>query len=201
MRLIVGLGNPGRRYRGTRHNIGWEVLDALARTHGISITAEDGWAEVGRGTIDGQRVLLARPQTYVNVSGTAVADLRRRHRISPAHLLIVFDDLDLPVGTTRVREKGSHGGHNGLRSIIDALGTNEFPRIRIGIGRPPAGVDPADFVLERPSPEEREVLDEAVLRAAEGVRLWIAGHMQAAMRHCSPKPERTRNGPRPGETV
>lgn len=201
MRLIVGLGNPGRRYRGTRHNIGWEVLDALARAHGISITTEDGWAEVGRGTIDGQRVLLARPQTYVNVSGTAVADLRRRHRIRPDHLLIVLDDLDLPLGTARVREKGSHGGHNGLRSIIDALGTTEFPRIRIGIGRPPVGSDPAEFVLERPAPEERVLLDQAVTRAAEGVRLWIAADMQAAMRHCNLKPERRRNDPRPGETV
>ncbi len=201
MRLIVGLGNPGRRYRGTRHNIGWEVLDTLARAHSISITTEDGWADVGRGTIGSERVLLARPQTYVNVSGTAVADLRRRHRISPDHLMIVLDDLDLPVGTARVREKGSHGGHNGLRSIIDALGTNEFPRIRIGIGRPPAGVDPADFVLQRPSADERALLDEAVIRAAEGVRLWIAGDMQAAMRHCNLKSERKRNGPRRGETV
>ncbi len=201
MRLIVGLGNPGRRYRGTRHNIGWEVLDTLARAHGISITTEDGWADVGRGTIDGQRVLLARPQTYVNVSGTAVADLRRRHRVSPAHLLVIFDDLDLPLGTARVREKGSHGGHNGLRSIIDALGTTEFPRIRIGIGRPPAGSDPAEFVLERPAPEERALLDQAVTRATEGVRLWIAGEMQAAMRHCNLKPERKRADPRAGETV
>jgi len=187
MRLIVGLGNPGRRYRGTRHNIGWEVLDALARAHDISIATEDGWAEVGRGTIDGQRVLLARPQTYVNVSGTAVADLRRRHRIAPQHLLVIVDDLDLPLGAVRVREKGSHGGHNGLRSIIDDLGTTEFPRIRVGMGRPPAGVDPADFVLQRPSREERAVLDEAVARAAGGVRLWIAGDIQAAMRHCNPK--------------
>ncbi len=201
MRLIVGLGNPGRRYRGTRHNIGWEVLDTLARAHGISITTEDGWADVGRGTIDGQRVLLARPQTYVNVSGTAVADLRRRHRIRPDHLLVVFDDLDLPLGTVRAREKGSHGGHNGLRSIIDALGTTEFPRIRIGIGRPPAGSDPAEFVLERPAPEERALLDQAVTRATEGVRLWIAGEMQAAMRHCNLKPERKRADPRAGETV
>lgn len=201
MRLIVGLGNPGRRYRGTRHNVGWEVLDALARAHGIAISMEDGWAEVGRGTIDGQRILLARPQTYVNVSGTAVADLRRRHRVSPAHLLVIFDDLDLPLGAVRMREKGSHGGHNGLRSIIDALGTMEFPRIRIGIGRPPAGVDPADFVLERPLPEERTLLDEAVLRAAEAVRLWIAGDMQAAMRYCNLKNGRRRNGPRPDETV
>ncbi|MDR7521642.1 MAG: aminoacyl-tRNA hydrolase [Armatimonadota bacterium] len=184
MRLIVGLGNPGRRYRGTRHNIGWEVLDRLARTHGIAIDAEDGWAEVGRGTIGGRRVLLARPQTYVNVSGTAVADLTRRHRVAPSDLLVIVDDLDLPVGSVRVREKGGHGGHNGLRSIIEALGTTAFPRIRIGIGRPPEGVDPADYVLERPSADERALLDDAVARAAEGATLWVTDGVQAAMRRC-----------------
>jgi PTH1 family peptidyl-tRNA hydrolase len=188
MRLIVGLGNPGRRYRGTRHNVGWEVLDRLAREHRIPIETDDGWAQIGRGTIGGRAVLLARPQTYVNVSGTAVADLRRRHRIAPPNLLVVVDDMDLPVGTVRVREKGSHGGHNGLRSIIEALGTTDFPRVRVGIGRPPAGVDPADYVLERPSPDERAQLDEAVRRAAEGVTLWITTDIQAAMRHCNRRP-------------
>ena len=185
MRLIVGLGNPGRRYRGTRHNIGREVLDLVAATHGIAIATEDGWAEVGRGTVGGGRVLLARPDTYVNVSGTAVADLRRRHRIAPGHLLIITDDLDLPVGSVRAREKGSHGGHNGLRSIIDALGTTEFARVRIGIGRPPEGIDPADFVLERPVGDERLRLDAVAARAAEGVTLWITDGIEAAMRHCN----------------
>ena len=188
MRLIVGLGNPGRRYRGTRHNVGWEVLDLLARQHRTAIETDDGWSEIGRGAIEGRRVLLARPETYVNVSGTAVADLRRRHRIAPADLLVIVDDLDLPVGTLRVREKGSHGGHNGLRSIIDALGTTDFPRVRLGVGRPPAGVDPADYVLQRPSSDERAILDEAVHRAAEGVALWVTEGVQAAMRHCNPRP-------------
>ena len=188
MRLIVGLGNPGRRYRGTRHNIGREVLDLLARQHRTAIETDDGWSEIGRGAIEGRRVLLARPETYVNVSGTAVADLRRRHRIAPADLLVIVDDLDLPVGTLRVREKGSHGGHNGLRSIIEALGTTDFPRVRVGIGRPPGGVDPADYVLQRPSSDERPILDEAVRRAAEGIALWVTQDVQAAMRHCNPRP-------------
>jgi PTH1 family peptidyl-tRNA hydrolase len=183
--MVIGLGNPGRRYRGTRHNMGWEVLDRLAQDYGIAIKAEDGWADVGQGRVGGQRVLLARPQTYVNVSGTAVADLRRRHRVPPEQLLIIVDDLDLSLGTLRLRERGSHGGHNGLRSIIEELGTTDFPRLRIGIGRPPAGIDPADFVLERPSADERAVLDAAVARAAEGVVLWIAEGLQAAMRHCN----------------
>lgn len=198
MRLIVGLGNPGRRYRGTRHNVGREVLDLLARQHRIVIETDDGWSETGRGAIDGHKVLLARPETYVNVSGTAVADLRRRHRIAPGHLLVIVDDLDLPVGTLRVREKGSHGGHNGLRSIIDVLGTTDFPRVRVGIGRPPGGVDPADYVLQRPSSDERPILDEAVHRAAEGVALWVTEGVQAAMRHCNPRPvlDPPRTGPR-----
>ncbi|MDQ7858642.1 MAG: aminoacyl-tRNA hydrolase [Armatimonadota bacterium] len=188
MRLVVGLGNPGRRYRHTRHNIGWEVVDRLAALHRIAVTTDEGWAQTGRGTIRGQRVLLARPETYMNASGAAVADLRRRHRVPPEHLLVILDDLDLPVGALRLREKGSHGGHNGLRSIIEELGTSAFPRLRIGIGRPPAGVDPADYVLERPPADERRVLDEAVTEAAEGVERWIADGIQAAMRYC--------NGPR-----
>ena len=185
MRLIVGLGNPGRRYRGTRHNIGWEVLDRLAHRHRVPIDVDDGWAQIGRGTIEGRTVILARPETYVNVTGTAVADLRRRHRVAPTDLLVVTDDLDLPLGTLRVRERGSHGGHNGLRSIIEALGTTDFPRLRVGIGRPPEDTDPADYVLQRPSAAERTILDEAVRRAAEGVGLWVADGVQAAMRHCN----------------
>lgn len=187
MRLIVGLGNPGRRYRRTRHNTGWEVLEVLASAHGISIGTEDGWAQVGRGTIGGRRVILARPETYVNVSGTAVADLRRRHRVPVEHLMVIVDDLDLPVGAVRVREKGSHGGHNGLRSIIEALGTTAFARVRVGIGRPPSDEDPAEYVLQRPAADERVLLDEAVARAAEGVALWVAEGVAAAMNRCNPR--------------
>jgi PTH1 family peptidyl-tRNA hydrolase len=185
MRLVVGLGNPGRRYRGTRHNIAWDVLDRLARQLGTAIDTDDGFAEVGRAVVGGQRVLLARPQTYVNASGVAVADLRRRHRVPPERLLVIVDDLDLPPGSVRVREKGGHGGHNGLRSIIEELGTSDFPRVRVGIGRPPEGVDPAEFVLQRPTPGERPVLEGAVERAARGVVLWITEGIQAAMRHCN----------------
>lgn len=199
MRLVIGLGNPGRRYRGTRHNVGWEVLDRLAHDHDIGISTDDGWAEVGRGTIGGKRVLLARPETYVNVSGMAVADLRRRHRVPLEHLLVVVDDLDLPVGAVRMRERGSHGGHNGLRSIIDALGTTDFARIRVGIGRPPAGVEPAEFVLNRPTGDDRRLLDDAVSRAAEGASLWITRGADAAMRHTNLKVVRNESGT--GRTV
>ncbi len=180
MKLIVGLGNPGRRYQGTRHNIGARVIDTLARRHHVALR-EEGWADVGALTLDGARVLLARPQTYVNVSGTAVADLRRRHRLPLENLLVAFDDLDLPVGQIRLRAKGGHGGHNGMRSIIEALGSEEFARLRVGIGRPPEGVDPADYVLSRFSKEEQAQLDEAVERAADAVEAFVRRGIEAAM--------------------
>lgn len=187
MRLIVGLGNPGRKYRGTRHNIGREVLERFARTHRIAIATDEGWADVGQGLVGRERVLLARPQTYMNASGTAVADVRGWHRVGYEHVMVICDDLDLPLGGLRARDQGGHGGHNGLRSVIDTLGTNAFPRLRIGIGRPSEGVDPVDYVLERPSAEERAVLDEAVAQAAHGVYVWVTEGMQAAMRYCNAK--------------
>jgi PTH1 family peptidyl-tRNA hydrolase len=180
MKLIVGLGNPGRRYQGTRHNIGARVIDTLARRHHVALR-EEGSADVGALTLDGARVLLARPQTYVNVSGTAVADLRRRHRLPLENLLVAFDDLDLPVGQIRLRAKGGHGGHNGMRSIIEALGSEEFARLRVGIARPPEGVDPADYVLSRFSKEEQVQLDEAVERAADAVEAFVRRGIEAAM--------------------
>ncbi len=181
MKLIVGLGNPDRRYRGTRHNIGWEVIDQLARRSGITVEREDGWAQVGRGTVCGRRVLLAKPQTYVNLSGVAVQDLRRRHRVKVEDVFLIVDDLDLPLGRVRMRPKGGHGGHNGLRSVIEALGSDEFPRLRIGVGRPPEGVDPADYVLTRFSMIERKVVEAAVDRAAEAIETAVGQGIEAAM--------------------
>ena len=180
MKLIVGLGNPGRRYRGTRHNVGWEVIARLAARAGIRVNEDEGFAEVGRGTIGTRRVLLARPYTYVNVSGEAVRDLRRRHRLRPEDILIIVDDIDLPLGRLRLRAGGSAGGHNGLKSVIEALGTTEFPRLRVGIGRPPHGVEAADFVLTRFTEEERMV-HETLERAAEAVELAVTEGLPAAM--------------------
>ncbi|MDR7538518.1 MAG: aminoacyl-tRNA hydrolase [Armatimonadota bacterium] len=180
MRLIVGLGNPGRRYRGSRHNIGARVIEVLARRHGVTLR-EEGWADVGALTLDRVHVLLARPQTYVNVSGLAVADLRRRHRVPLPHLLVVYDDLDLPLGQIRLRAGGGHGGHNGMRSIIEALGEQGFPRLRLGIGRPPAGVDPADYVLSRFDRAEAPLVDAAVERAADAVEMFVQEGIERAM--------------------
>ena len=181
MKLIVGLGNPGRRYRGTRHNVGWDVIARLAARAGIRVNEDEGFAEVGRGAIGTSRVLLARPYTYMNVSGEAVRDLRRRHRLRPEDILIIVDDIDLPLGRLRLRAGGSAGGHNGLKSIIDALGTTEFPRLRVGIGRPPRGVDPADFVLTRFTAEEQPMVGEALERAADAVETAVTEGLPAAM--------------------
>jgi len=158
-----------------------KVISRLARRAGIAIDEEDGFSEVGRGSIRGTRVLLARPQTYVNVSGEAVRDLRRRHRLKPQDILVVVDDLDLPLGRLRLRAHGSDGGHNGLKSIIEALGTTEFPRLRVGIGRPPEGVDPADHVLTHFTPEEQTVMDAALDRAAGAIETAITEGVGAAM--------------------
>lgn len=181
MKLIVGLGNPGRRYRGTRHNAGREVLARLAERAGIRIDEDEGFAEVGRGTIGTTRVLLARPVTYMNVSGEAVRDLRRRHRLRPEDILVIVDDIDLPLGRLRLRPGGSAGGHNGLQSVIEALGTTAFPRLRVGIGRPPAGVDPADFVLTRFTPDEAPAVQASIERAAEAAEMVVTEGLPAAM--------------------
>jgi len=190
MKLIVGLGNPGRRYQGTRHNVGARVIEALARRHSVALR-EEGWAEAGTLRLDGRRAILARPQTYVNVSGTAVADLRRRHRVPLEHLLVIYDDLDLPVGQVRVRAQGSAGGHNGMRSIIEALGERTFPRLRIGIGRPPGGIDPADYVLSRFSAAEAPAVDVTVDRGADAVELFIRRGIEAAMNAFNLRPARS----------
>lgn len=180
MLLIVGLGNPGRRYRGTRHNVGREVVQYLADRLGARLE-EDGWARTARARIGGVTVVLAVPETYMNVSGQAVRDLLRRGRRRPGDLLVVHDDLDIPLGYVRLRPGDGAGGHNGIRSIIAELGTGMFPRLRIGIGRPPAGVDPAEFVLDRFAPEERRVIDEAVARAAEAAVTAAREGLPAAM--------------------
>jgi PTH1 family peptidyl-tRNA hydrolase len=194
MRLIVGLGNPGRRYQNTRHNIGARLVELLAQRHRVSLRAE-GWSDTAALTLDGARVLLARPQTYVNVSGTAVADLRRRHRLALDRLLVVFDDLDLPLGNLRIRGQGGHGGHNGMRSIIEALGGGGFPRLRIGIGRPPERMDPADYVLSRFSREEQEPVAAVLARAADAVELFAREGVEAAMRAFNVRPANARHGP------
>jgi peptidyl-tRNA hydrolase, PTH1 family len=180
MITIVGLGNPGRRYRGTRHNVGRDVVERVAAKLGVRL-AGDGWARTVRAQFGRAPVLLAAPETYMNVSGQVVADLARRRRVRPESLLLVYDDLDLPLGRLRLRSGNGAGGHNGVRSVIEHLGTKAFPRLRVGIGRPPQGVEPETFVLERFTPEERTVIDEAVERAANAALAVVSDGLEAAM--------------------
>ncbi len=187
MILIVGLGNPDRRYRGTRHNVGWDVVDRLATRWRISVEDEEGWAKVGRGQRASRRVLLAKPQTYVNLSGVAVRDLQRRHHVNVKDIYVIVDDMDLPLGRLRIRPKGGPGGHKGLRSVIDALGSEVFPRIRVGVGRPPQGQDPADFVLTKFAASERGIIDAALDRAVEAIDVAVTQGLAAAMNQVNPK--------------
>jgi PTH1 family peptidyl-tRNA hydrolase len=187
-RLIVGLGNPGSEHARNRHNVGFWVVNRLARLAGIDFARRGRLASLAEGTIAGRHVALVKPQTFVNNSGDAVRDLLRRYRLAPSDLLVVYDELDLPVGALRIREQGGHGGQNGMRSIIAAIGSQEFPRIRIGIGRPLAGGEPtrdpeyvAAYVLADPTPEERERLEAAVERAAEAVLAVLADGVGGAM--------------------
>ena len=182
MKLIVGLGNPGDRYRGTRHNVGWEVLAELARRHAPGAKPEANFeAETLRCEIGGGPALLVSPLTYMNLSGRSVAAALRFHKLTPADALVVCDDPNLPPGRLRLRGKGSHGGQNGLRDVIEKLGTDEYPRLRVGVGRPPGKMDAAAYVLARFADDERPEIDLAVQDAADACERWAADGLQAAM--------------------
>ncbi len=173
MKLVVGLGNPGRRYLRTRHNLGFLLLDRIAESRGIRIGDERCESLVGRGEWERESLVLAKPQTYMNNSGLAAAALLRRFRVRGADLVVVYDDLDLPFGRLRIRSGGSAGGHRGLGSILQHVADRDFVRLRIGIGRPPAGMDAVDHVLSRFSPEEQDSLDGVLAKAAEAVEAIV----------------------------
>ena len=190
MFLIVGLGNPGREYANTRHNIGFRCVDALAARHSLAFDdKKKSKAKIALGSIQGHRVLLAKPQTYMNLSGSAVQGLAAFYQIPPAQIMIIFDDLDLPVGALRIRPKGGSGGHKGVTDIIQRLGTQDFPRIRVGIGRPDTPMDPASYVL-RPfdGPDEAEVAG-AVERVILVVETWLTDSIDLAMNRYNGSPE------------
>jgi PTH1 family peptidyl-tRNA hydrolase len=180
LRAVFGLGNPGERYEGTRHNVGFAVLDKVAADGGVRIARRRFRARVAETGAGADRVLLVKPQTFMNDSGHAVRLAVAWNKLGPEQILVVCDDLDLPVGKIRVRRKGSSGGHKGLRSIADALGTPEFPRLRIGIGRP-AGRDAVEYVLDRFAAAERDEIDAAVDRAVDAVRCWMQDGIEACM--------------------
>ena len=168
MIVVAGLGNPGSRYQGTRHNVGQRVLDHLAPT--LRATWRDeGWAQVARGRWRDETVHLVKPQSFMNVTGASIATALRRLHADPTDLIVVYDDIDLALGTVRMRMKGSHGGHNGMRSVIEVLGTDEIRRVKVGVGRPERKADVADHVLDRFRPEELAVIEDAVALAADRV--------------------------------
>lgn len=181
MRLVAGLGNPGARYRGTRHNVGFEVMDLLARRHGLGFEAAPAEAMMARWRRADEDALLVKPLTFMNVSGDAVATLARYYKIETAGLLIVCDDVNLPLGRLRVRASGTEGGHNGLRSIADLLGTIEYPRLRVGVGRGDTQRELADHVLARFDADETAAIEAAVARAADAVETWLTAGLVKTM--------------------
>jgi PTH1 family peptidyl-tRNA hydrolase len=179
--LIVGLGNPGREYASNRHNIGFLTADRWAATHMISFNKVQHHAIIAPGRVDHRRVIAAKPQTYMNESGRAVGALLRFYKVPVERLLVIFDDLDLPLGTIRLRAEGGAGGHNGMRSIIQHLGGNQFARLRIGIGRPPGRMDPAAFVLQDFSHAETAELDGLLDRAVHAIDVFTKEGITTAM--------------------
>jgi PTH1 family peptidyl-tRNA hydrolase len=180
--LIVGLGNPGGGYASHRHNVGFRVVEALARSQRLSFSRHKGFrAYVAEGRIAGQRTILAKPQTFMNRSGRAVGRLVRARGIDLERLLVVYDDLDLPLGRLRLRPEGGSGGHKGMRSISDTLGSQAFPRLRIGIGRPPGQMDLADYVLRPFREDEKPVLARVVQHAAAACECWLTEGLVTAM--------------------
>jgi PTH1 family peptidyl-tRNA hydrolase len=182
MFLIVGLGNPDRRYEKTRHNVGFDAVDALAGRYGISIKDKKHKALCGTGVIEGTKVLIAKPQTYMNLSGESVADIINFYKIDPEEeMLVIFDDISLAPGNIRVRKKGSAGGHNGIKSIISCIGTQNFMRIKVGVGEKPTGWDLADHVLSRFPDDDRVEVEKAIKDAGEAAVLMMQGEADKAM--------------------
>jgi PTH1 family peptidyl-tRNA hydrolase len=186
--LIMGLGNPGREYAGNRHNIGFRIVDEYAATHGLKFSKMQQRAITAAGRVNEQRIILAKPQTYMNESGRSVSALMSFYKVSRDRLLVIFDDLDLPFGTLRLRSDGGAGGHNGMRSIIGQLGGNQFARLRVGIGRPPGRMDPAAFVLQDFNRDEILELTAVVERAIDAIDLFISRGITAAMNQFNSTP-------------
>jgi PTH1 family peptidyl-tRNA hydrolase len=180
MKAVVGLGNPGLAYRATRHNVGFMALDELANRLSIRLSRRSLRSVLGEGVCDGTAVVLAKPQTFMNLSGEAMSAIVQRYGIAPADVLVLCDDVNLPLGRVRVRASGSAGGHNGLRSIIASLHTEGFPRVRMGVGRPEGG-DVIDHVLSRFERDEQPVVTEMVNRAADAALTWLLEGVEAAM--------------------
>ena len=182
MFIIVGLGNPTNEYAGTRHNVGFDVIDAIADKYNISVTERKNRAFCGKGLVAGQKVILAKPQTFMNLSGESVRGLVDYYKIDEeTQLLIIYDDISLDVGQLRIRKKGSAGGHNGIKNIIQHLGSDVFLRIKVGVGEKPKGYDLVDYVLGHFSKEEREIMADGYRNAVEAVEMILQDDVEGAM--------------------
>ena len=181
MYIIVGLGNPGDKYAKTRHNVGFNVIDLLAKEYSIDVSKIKHKALTGEGRVGTEKVILVKPITYMNLSGESVADICNYYNIDLENLIVIYDDIDLDIVKIRIRKKGSGGTHNGMRSIIKCLGSNEFPRVRVGISRPQNGQDLADFVLSRFSKEDEKNLQESYEHAVAAVDCAIRENLDLAM--------------------
>lgn len=180
--LIVGLGNPGRKYEKTRHNVGFWVVEELAKRHGMADTARtERKAIVTDGTIKGKRVILAKPQTYMNLSGESVRSLLDFYKLDLDHLIVIHDDLDTPLGSLKIRKKGGHGGNNGMRNIIQHVGTQEFARVRFGIGRPPGRMKAVDYVLQAFHGDDAILSQQVTEKSADAVEVWLTDGVEEAM--------------------
>jgi peptidyl-tRNA hydrolase, PTH1 family len=179
--LIAGLGNPGREYRENRHNIGFMAIDRVGIETGIRLSRMQSKALVGAGSLGLQKIVLAKPQTFMNLSGQSVTALLRFYKLTPSQLLVIHDDLDLPLGTLRMRPSGGSAGQKGLASIIEYLGTQDFPRLRLGIGRPPGRMDAADYVLQDFPVAEQMVLKDVLDRAVKAARTFVDDGIERAM--------------------
>ena len=194
MFIIAGLGNPGKRYENTRHNVGFDAIDELVDRYRIPSSGVSHKAMVGKGIMEGQKVLLAKPLTYMNLSGEAIRGLVDYYKIDPeTELLVIYDDISLEPGNIRIRKKGSAGGHNCIKSIIAQLGTQNFQRIRIGVGEKPKNWDLADYVLGTFGKEDRPLVEEALGNAAEAAAMIIQGKIDEAMNRFN----RTKEAPKP----
>ncbi|MCR5269086.1 MAG: aminoacyl-tRNA hydrolase [Lachnospiraceae bacterium] len=198
MYIIAGLGNPKTEYKNTRHNVGFDVIDVLADKYQIPMDMKKHRAICGKGMIEGEKVILAQPQTFMNLSGLSILELVSYYKIDPAsELIIVYDDIDLEPGQIRIRKRGSAGGHNGMKSVIGGLNTQDFIRIRMGVGDKPKQYDLADYVLGHFTKEEREVVDEAVIRATEAIHMILTDGVDQAMNRFNRKKEQAEEETKP----
>lgn len=187
MYIIAGLGNPTKEYDKTRHNVGFSVIDALADQYNIDVSERKHKALCGRGAIEGQKVVLMKPQTFMNLSGESIRAAVDFYKVDPEDIIIIYDDISLEPGQLRIRMKGSAGGHNGIKNIIAHLGTQEFPRIKVGVGAKPPRMDLADYVLSRFSQGEQRLMDDAFKEAADAAVMMMTDGAERAMNHFNTK--------------